>query len=644
MADINEAFKLQETENIDNPYVLIDNSKYSDFDDKSYSLNVVDDLRHNNMQPSFRKKNYGTDYKQTTNVFQTKMDLFSGSKNQIDWRPKKEVESLFKPAENGGYVYGKPVQTELFKSRFIPSMQRNGEKPFQEIRVQPGLNLGANEESNVGFHDPYRAMPRNVDELRTKNNPKLSYKQPVIPGLKSSFGPKEIDIVNKKKPERFKALGTYQLNPTGASFSMPSVFGRVNPLNLSKTDNRGKFKNDGIVSGAYLPSQQQIIDGEHSQPIKQNFLKDTPTNIRGYKTNQIYNSKELDSTNRSLFNYDDFTNVGKTNNLNYIYNNEGYIPNYTLRDIIKVKDINRIINSNKQNTKSYIYNLNGLIPNETLRNIFYYENFGNIGSNNISYVYDKSGTILVNTLRNIQKIEDNNGNIKNFSLSYIYNKQGTIPVITKRDLYKYKDLSNVKINKKDSYIFNTNGTVPDITNRNLYNYNDLTNTTSKIDKSYIYNTNGTTPDPTNRNLYNYDDISNTAGNTDKSYIYNLDGTVPDITKRDLYKYKDISNLTSKKSYVYDKKGTTPTNTNRNMFKNNDIYRSANASSFYKPATREDINNMTIRETKEKLNLTYRKPETNKKTISQIIPKQHLKDGEKDNNHFNPANMTYSIID
>ena len=203
MAELNEAFELQKINNVNNPYVMTDKTFYEMNDNEDYTLNVTKDLTHNNMQPYFRKKNYGTDYKQTTDIFQQKTDLFTGSRKQEDWRPKAEVENLFKPAEYGGYVYGRPNQNELFKSRYIPSMQRNGEKPFQEIRVQPGLNLGINEESTIGFHDPYRALPKTIDELRTVNNPRLTYNQPVIPGLKEAQGPLK-SKVNKKSQRNLK--------------------------------------------------------------------------------------------------------------------------------------------------------------------------------------------------------------------------------------------------------------------------------------------------------------------------------------------------------------------------------------------------------------------------------------------------------
>lgn len=491
MAELNEAFELQKINNVNNPYVMTDKTFYEMNDNEDYTLNVTKDLTHNNMQPYFRKKNYGTDYKQTMDIFQQKTDLFTGSRKQEDWRPKAEVENLFKPAEYGGYVYGRPNQNELFKSRYIPSMQRNGEKPFQEIRVQPGLNLGINEESTIGFHDPYRALPKTIDELRTANNPRLTYNQPVIPGLKEAQGPLK-SKVNKKKPEKFKSLGTYSIVPNRASFSMPSIYGRTNPMNMSKTNNRGAIKNnytDGLTSGAYLPTKQHVIDGIHNTPKKENYLQDTPTNINNVKKNGMYNIEKPDLTNRNLYNYSDLSNIKFSGSV----------------------------------TKSYIYDLNGLIPQATNRDIYKYEDMTNIGYNNntLSYVYDGKNMTPYLTKRDIYKNYDNKGNITNHS------------------------------NNSKSYVYDSDNMTPDLTNRDIFkNYDNKGNISSNTNnsKSYIYDGKNLTPHLTNRDIFKYKDLSNIQKYVNNSYVYDYKGTKPIYTKRDIHKKYDYYGCANASDY------------------------------------------------------------------------------------------------
>ena len=617
--DINSEFELQKINNIDNPYVVVDDSKYSDFVDENYSYNVVDDLTHNNMQPQFRKKNYGVDYQTMTDTFQRKTDLFTGSKNNLDWKPKKEVESLFKPAMNNNYVHGAPVQTELFKSRFIPSMKRDGEKPFQEIKVQPGLNLGYNENSSVGFHDSFRAMPRTTNQIRTLNNPKLTYSTPTIPGLKTSLGPEHYDKINKKKPETFKALGTYQIVPNRAYITAPAIYGRTNPLNLSKTDNRGKCKSDGLASGAYLPTNQKVINGE-VQSLRQNFNQDAPTNPTGHKLNQIYNIKKPEPTNRDIYKFSSDTgNIGLNNNsISYVYNTKGLIPDITKRDIYKFEDFGNI--GGIKNDKSYVYNKDGLIPLITLRDIYKFEDIGNIGG-----------------------IETDK--------SYVYNKDGLIPNTTLRDIYKFSDNGNIGTSENNnSYVYDSEGLTPDSTLRDIYKYEDLGNIgTKEFNKSYNYDLKGLKPDFTNRDIYKFEDVGNIGVNSkDKSYIYNYKGTKPEITKRDMYKFEDTGNIGSNdtnKSYVFDKKGLIPQFTNRDMSKVKEIYRPANASSEYKQRPRQDIDNAHINETKENVNLTFRIPTLSNysKTPANNGMEHHLKTPLTNKLRFNPPNYQNEII-
>lgn len=564
MADLNEAFNLQSINNIENPHILNSSSFFEDGND--YTLGVNKDLEHNNMQPFFRKKNYGTDYKQTMETFQQKTDLFTGSKKQVDWHSKKEVKSLFKPAEYNSYVYGRPNQNELFKSRYIPSMQRNGEKPFQEIRVQPGLNLGMNEESNIGFHDPFRAMPKNVDQLRTANKPKVSYDQPTIPGLKGSMGPNK-SKVNKNKPEKFKALGTYNIVPTGASFSMPSIIGRYNPMNISKTNNRGAIKTNIQATGAYMPTNQKIVNSKCTMPKKENYLQDTPTNLSGNKTNQIYNLSQPDLTNRNLYNYSDVSNLMDYNGGSYVYDVEGFTPDPTNRDIYKSKEETNIGGFN--NSKSYVYDSNNLTPDPTKRDIFKSKESGNISNDQKSYIYDLSGLIPESTQRDIYKIKES-GNITNDQKSYMYDLAGLIPDATKRDIFKIKDSGNFSASELGkSYIYDTEGLIPDPTKRDIFKTNENGNI-SNDQKSYIYNLEGLTPDVTQRDIFKISDQGNIS-DSQRSYIFDKNGLTPNITRRDIFKIKDSGNIAnSQRSYAYDKNGLTPSTTQRDIYKYKDV--------------------------------------------------------------------------
>ena len=170
-----------------NGFNFVESSTFDPNMDGRYG--VTGDMTHNNMQPYFKSKSYGFNpgrqekmgERSTRNI-----DLFTGSDNMMQFRHKKEVGALFDPVVNKvNSVTGVPNFNDFFQSRRIPSHKRDGEKPFQPVKVNPGLNLGYNERGNGGIRgngSMYRVLPKTVDQLRTMNNPKTTYNMPIIPG------------------------------------------------------------------------------------------------------------------------------------------------------------------------------------------------------------------------------------------------------------------------------------------------------------------------------------------------------------------------------------------------------------------------------------------------------------------------------
>ena len=104
-----------------------------DFDTSDYSTKIWAKVKNLNIEDHMSLKDA------------RKMDLFTGSLNNLEWKPKTERRPLFSPLVGLTHIYGSPVMTSEYESRFIPSRERRNEKPFQETRVTPGLNLGYNE-------------------------------------------------------------------------------------------------------------------------------------------------------------------------------------------------------------------------------------------------------------------------------------------------------------------------------------------------------------------------------------------------------------------------------------------------------------------------------------------------------------------
>lgn len=130
---------------------------------------------HNNMEPYYGAKVRGI----TTgaNMHENVLDNKVGGGSQ--YVSKTEQAPLFRPHDNLHLPNGMPNQNDFYQSRVLPSMKIANVKPWEEVRVGPGLDQGYGTQGTLGFNSGMEArekwIDRGVDELRVKTNPKLSY-------------------------------------------------------------------------------------------------------------------------------------------------------------------------------------------------------------------------------------------------------------------------------------------------------------------------------------------------------------------------------------------------------------------------------------------------------------------------------------
>jgi hypothetical protein len=149
------------------------------------------DIKFNNMVPFF-----GSNVTQRTCGYdgnESILDSYSGSGSQQI--RKKAQAPLFKPQKDIHYTHGVPIHTDFIQSRMNPSRNISNVKPWQEVRVGPGLNKGYTSEGSGGFNAGMEArqqwLPKNVSQLRTATNPKLTF------GLANHEGPANSYIKNR---------------------------------------------------------------------------------------------------------------------------------------------------------------------------------------------------------------------------------------------------------------------------------------------------------------------------------------------------------------------------------------------------------------------------------------------------------------
>lgn len=180
----------------------------SQFVSMSGEMKSQNDMTHNNMTPFYRGNQTGNSLADSDRLSQSILDNYTGSGSQLI--EKTEMGSMFQPQENMQNVYGTQNASDFMQSRVNPSLRMANVKPWQEERVAPGLNLGyTSNGSDIGFNSGLEAqdswMPKSVDDLRTSNNPKMTY------SLDGHMGPASHPIQNrghqgkviKKTPDRF---------------------------------------------------------------------------------------------------------------------------------------------------------------------------------------------------------------------------------------------------------------------------------------------------------------------------------------------------------------------------------------------------------------------------------------------------------
>uniref|UniRef100_A0A6C0E6A0 DUF5899 domain-containing protein n=1 Tax=viral metagenome TaxID=1070528 RepID=A0A6C0E6A0_9ZZZZ len=162
-------------------------------------------FRHNNMVPFYGGKIKGKLY--DDNIAESVLDNMAGTGSQVI--KKIEQAPLFKPQENVQWAYGMPDMSDFYQSRVNPGMKNNNVKPFESIRVGPGLDKGYSSEGTGGFNSGMEArevwLPKTVDELRIMTNPKeefslLNHEGPAQSVIKNVG---KIGVVEKYTPDTF---------------------------------------------------------------------------------------------------------------------------------------------------------------------------------------------------------------------------------------------------------------------------------------------------------------------------------------------------------------------------------------------------------------------------------------------------------
>jgi len=267
----------------------------------------IDYYRHNNMQPFFGSKSHTGGH---INSNESTLDNYQGGGSQ--YITKKEIAPMFEPGTNLQYAFGTPNQSDFIQSRINPSMKMTGVKPFDDIKVGPGLGLGYGEDGVAGYNSGMLArelwVDKNVDELRVDNKRKasglssLGYEGPAYSSITSHRG--DIGIQEKNRVDTSYELGPERYFTTTGQKSQPTSRSmEVNRETARQTTGRehvgvAGHQNLQYIKGEYTESHNQQLGAVQMTPAyasnggEANEADYGNKSFKSYPNNRVYSNND----------------------------------------------------------------------------------------------------------------------------------------------------------------------------------------------------------------------------------------------------------------------------------------------------------------------------------------------------------------
>lgn len=266
------------------------------------------EFNHNNMTPYFGGKITGRNFdeSQTESILDNMVGSGTHSKS------KDSQEPLFKPQENMDWTFGAPNNNDFYKKRMESnvSQKRHNEKPWVSENIGPGLNKEYTTDGSHGFNSGMMSreawVPKNVDELRTINNPKQTF------SLDEHMGPPSSIVQNRAEHAQVKKYNpdTYFSHGPQRYFTSNTV---KNATLQTKPDLSDQNRDTTCVEYIGMPSNgaystATISNQNFEPPIKDHVYGEirgipNPTHPQhitnqkiSFSNNETYRSKNTNNT------------------------------------------------------------------------------------------------------------------------------------------------------------------------------------------------------------------------------------------------------------------------------------------------------------------------------------------------------------
>jgi hypothetical protein len=259
----------------------------------------IEEFTHNNMQPFF-----GSSVKQNTLEGTNDTILENHTGASPVYQEKMELKGMFDMERDIGNVFGTAnFASEDIRNRYVPSQMRQNELPTTQIRVGPGLNQGYGWKPSGGLNQPNTrdfVLPKDTNELRTLDNPKLSYKGRIIMGSRELqrgvvVPPKKnrVETYYRNDPDRyFKTTGAFTKERVRSEvYAKPthrkntrSYMGNAGPTTYTKPYQTPAIKQS--TKHNYKTSGWRNVDGKRQWDLN-NVSEDSKVGDYGKKSVEI---------------------------------------------------------------------------------------------------------------------------------------------------------------------------------------------------------------------------------------------------------------------------------------------------------------------------------------------------------------------
>ncbi len=229
------------------------------------------DFTHNNMTPFFGgrvRQNVGASA--NTGI----LDSYTGAGANLI--AKKEVETMFDTAKTPyGNPFGMEDNTDFVQSRINAPRARQGEKPFEPVRVGPAVEQKFGATGKGGFQqlEINETMIKNIrrtDDLRTADKPKLTYNQPVVPGKRFIVEPaSNPGEVRKYRPDGFFIDENGER--FGAGFAQDAQKEMVRSIQVLKHQARPETSVEYTGPAASQDFGESYVTGSYRAPMVQQY-------------------------------------------------------------------------------------------------------------------------------------------------------------------------------------------------------------------------------------------------------------------------------------------------------------------------------------------------------------------------------------